>query len=344
MSKILMINDKGIYMILLFSLYVIYLGIYALIDKDIEFVATGKPGEKKEGLQIVLFDTDLTQLIGVFALAYMVHNAVTGLMKNNKKSENNSRDLFFAYSIVWTKYTILGVFGSFAVAALYNSDYDIDNKPNNIMDLLSKETDFLYGFSRIMGIIALFFVLVQLTTVLPILNFFTRRQFFGLILGSEVEKLSKFQTHMFNLAFNLVCLGFEIPVFEPVVVISYTGALGGFLLIYIIPIYCHLTCLYFDKKKTTGDSGSEGESVDSRSEADINTEHQNLNKEENDRERKHSRKSKYSENNKSKPSINQAEHKVKILGFDEEKVERLIQEEEMMCRTDHTHEKTYNKW
>eukprot|EP00340_Litonotus_pictus_P000753 CAMPEP_0170524560 /NCGR_PEP_ID=MMETSP0209-20121228/10032_1 /TAXON_ID=665100 ORGANISM="Litonotus pictus, Strain P1" /NCGR_SAMPLE_ID=MMETSP0209 /ASSEMBLY_ACC=CAM_ASM_000301 /LENGTH=118 /DNA_ID=CAMNT_0010813329 /DNA_START=273 /DNA_END=629 /DNA_ORIENTATION=- len=118
MKTILFVNDKGVYMILLFAVYLFYLGIYAFTEKDIEFVTTGEPGMEKQGLQIVLFNTDIIQLIGVFSLAYMIHNCVAGMMKTNHDSSKNPRDLLIAYLIVFLLYSVLGVFGSFGVAAI----------------------------------------------------------------------------------------------------------------------------------------------------------------------------------------------------------------------------------
>ena len=242
---ILILNDKGIYMIFLFSLYIIYLGIKAMATKDISFAWTGQPGVNKRGLEMILFDTDLLQVIGVFSLAYGAHNNVAGMMNNCKHPEKRSRDLFFAYLLVLVYYLILGIFGSFAVAALYNGQYDTTKNPNDILILLSQNNDFQSWTDRFLGLLALLFVFFQLITVLPILNFFTRRQFYGLFLGSDVERLSNMKIHLFNIVFNVICLGFEIFVFEPVIVISYTGAIGAYMIIYFLPIACHLKCLYF---------------------------------------------------------------------------------------------------
>lgn len=242
---LLAINDKGVYMILMFAIYLIYLGIDALSRGNIEFVATGTPGKEKEGLQIILFNSDVTQLISVFNLAFMIHNVVGGMINCNADKSKNTRDLFLAYLIVFFKYCALGIFGSFGVAALYHGEYDPKNLPSNIMELLSNDKTFLGPFSKVCSVIAMAFVLLQLTTVLPILNFFTKRQFYGLFLGSDVENLTPMQNHVFNIVFNILCLGFEIIVIEPVVVIAWTGAIGGFLLIYVIPVIGHLKCLYF---------------------------------------------------------------------------------------------------
>lgn len=248
LSIILKINDKGIYMILTFTIFIIYLGAYALATEDITFKTTGCSGYDKQGLDIVLFNLDVTEIIGVFSLAYMVHNNVVGLMKENKNSAKNSRDLLVAYVIVFVKYTLLGIMGSFSIAAMINhtKGIDISKDVKNIMTfLIDHDNTFIGPIQRVFGLISLIFIFIQLTTVLPILNFFTRRQFFGLLHNNERE-VKRWEFHTFNIIFNCLCLGFEIFVFEPITVISYTGAFGGFFLIYVLPISLHIKCLYWD--------------------------------------------------------------------------------------------------
>ena len=261
-SKILTINDKGIYMILTFTIFIIYLGCKALSTENISFITNGEAGIQEQELTIILFNYDLTEITGVFSLAYMIHNAIVGIMKPNKNQENNSKDLFYAYLIVLIKYILLGLLGSFAYAAFYYHETHVDGKyvpiklPSSLMYFLSnKNNTFLNYPERILGIISLILVFIQLSTVIPILNFFTRRQLFSLIYHEKDEvELTPLQFHGFNILFNLLCLGFAIPAFEPIAVISLTGAFGGLILIYILPSYTHLKCLYFKKKEGISDS------------------------------------------------------------------------------------------
>ena len=308
-KKLLVINEKGIFMIILFCIFIVFLGIRALSTEEITFINTGKVGAGNEGLQLILFDTDLTELIGVFCVAYLMHNVVAGMMKSNKNPNNNSRDLFISYSIVFIIYTLLGLFGCFGVAALYHHDYKnskgVQNPiPKSILELLSVKTEFLSGFTRTFGLISLFFVFVQLITVLPILTFFTRRQFFALIFGNDKE-IPQLHNNIFNVVFNLICLGFEIPVFEPSVVVAWTGALGCLMLIYVIPILCHLSCLYYNKTEAKLDE----KSIDDRSFS-----------------------------LKDKSGAENAKDKNELLVETSE-----IKSDNNCCRNDYTHEKRYSK-
>ena len=118
-SFILKINDKGIYLILTFTLFIIYLGCKALFTENISFVYFHDKSKNEAELEIVLFGYNLTEIIGVYSLAFMIHNSIVGMMKTNVNQDNNSRDLLFAYIIVLLKYLVLGILGSFAYAAFY---------------------------------------------------------------------------------------------------------------------------------------------------------------------------------------------------------------------------------
>jgi len=87
---------------------------------------------------------------------------------------------------------------------------------------------------------------VQLTTVIPILCFFTRKQFFAFFYDTA-ETIPDRQFYAFNIFYDVSCLVVELLALDPSIVISLNGAVCGFFLIYVIPIYMHTECLY---KKT----------------------------------------------------------------------------------------------
>lgn len=249
-SAILKINDKGVYMILTFTVYLIYLGIQSISSEDISFKNFGISGSDREGLDIVLLNADVPEIIGVFSLAFIVHSSAVGIMKKNRDQTKNSRVLLTAYIMVLIKYSLLGIFGSFAFAGMMkHSNLPNKSKLSDVMlFMLEKDNAFFSHAQRIVSIFILLLIFIQLATVLPILNLFARRRFFGLIYGNRDDaEIKSWQSNCFNIGFTLLCLGFEIPVFRPILIISYTGAFGGFFIIYLFPIVSHLKCLYLKK-------------------------------------------------------------------------------------------------
>ena len=142
--------------------------------------------------------------------------------------------------------------GMLAVGFLYNGVYDSyqlkkSTLPETIMEILTKNNPIVGSVMNVFGTIALFMIIIQLTSVLPVLCYFNRRQFYGLI-GMNQDNLSNTQFYVFNNIYNLSCLAWEIFAFDPSKFISVIGALGGFTLIYVIPIFLHLKCLYYTKR------------------------------------------------------------------------------------------------
>jgi sodium-coupled neutral amino acid transporter 9 len=252
LRHILWFNDKGVYMILIFCIFIIYLGLDVLISTDI-FVEITKPDTfQNQGGEIVLFTADIETLVGIFALAFFIHNVHTGVLKSNRNPKNNTRDLGIAYSLVFFFYCILGIFGMIAVAGLYHADYA--NNPKllgSIMEYLVKTNPYLTTTKYILACIALFMIWTQLTTVIPILCYFCRRQFFALFYG-ENRKIPNLYFHIFNVGFNVLCLVIEILAIDISKIIGFTGAFAGFFLIYMIPVCVHLKCLYFRKSQIEG--------------------------------------------------------------------------------------------
>jgi len=135
------------------------------------------------------------------------------------------------------------------------------------MDLIIKSNPGITGVQNVIGIFALILIFTQLSTVIPILLFFTRRQFYNLFY-SPGHRIAKWQFHTFNLASNIIFLIAQLMAFNINIIISITGAFGGFFLCYIIPIYLHLKCIYYPKKQETieqriEDMGSTGENASS---------------------------------------------------------------------------------
>jgi len=246
-NQVLKINSKGIYAIIIYIVFIVYLGIYYLLKGNIDFVMNGTPGSAGPP-QVVLITTNLETLFGIFALAFFIHNIIVGIMKNNEDASKNTRDLAIAYVIDAVVYTTLGVLGQIAVAALF-SEYNTTGSmpiPHTVMDLLVKTylgTSGIGLFNFIFSIIALCFVLVQLTTVIPILCFFTRKQFFAFFYETS-QTIPDRQFYAFNIFYDVSCLVVELLALDPSIVISLNGAVCGFFLIYVIPIYLHTECLY----------------------------------------------------------------------------------------------------
>jgi len=225
MSLILKVNGYGIYAVGVYILFIIYTGFDAIFSGKIQF-GSGN---------IRLFAEDLSSLItllGIFALAFISHNIVIPIIKYNANFNNNTRDVGYAYIITSLIYMVIGIFGVFG--SNWREACGPTKQVNTVMDCFKDSTGFTFVFS----LIAQGLVLIQLTNVLPVLNFITRSQLFG-IFYNEVEEIPAWKFFTWNCVIIALCLLFEIFGVKPSLLISLCGAVCGYLLVYLVPIAMH---------------------------------------------------------------------------------------------------------
>ena len=60
---------------------------------------------------IVLFNANFAPLAGILCTGYFLHTCSLPIMRSAKYPENNIRNLFISYTLVFLSYVIVGVFG-----------------------------------------------------------------------------------------------------------------------------------------------------------------------------------------------------------------------------------------
>ena len=214
---ILKLGQYGIISIIVFFLYIVIRGFM-----NIENVNTDT---------VKIFTSDVANLCGVFALSFFIHNIIIPIMKNNREEKKNQRDVVIGYLMTAVVYGIVGIFGTFSIAGI-----DLGGKKAN--------TVLEYYTPNVGTAIIEILLFLQLLSVEPILWYVARSQFFNLIYKNEPIPSKYFM--LSNIIFSATCLVVQIVNVDPTLIISLDGAICGFLLVYIIPIKMHLTCLYTD--------------------------------------------------------------------------------------------------
>ena len=59
---------------------------------------------------------DVVTISGIFALAFLIHNLIIQIMRYNRHTKHNTRDLGIGYTVVGVVYSVLGILGGMAVS------------------------------------------------------------------------------------------------------------------------------------------------------------------------------------------------------------------------------------
>ena len=101
-------------------------------------------------------------MTGMLSLAYFIHNAILALLSHQRKPSNNCRDLSIAYMLVMCTFCYIGIlfYASFPLP----KHCIADNLLNNFVN------------SDTWAFMARVFLLIQMTTTLPLLLFILKGQ------------------------------------------------------------------------------------------------------------------------------------------------------------------------
>ena len=217
LTLILKIGQFGIVSIAAFIVYI--------VTKGSENISKGNVNLDN----IKIITPDFATLCGVFSLSFMCHNVIIPVIRNNHDETKNQRDIVLGYFMTASIYTIIGFFGCFAIAGL---------NPDN----LRYDTVLEYFSDDIFTVVIEILLFLQLISVVPILWYVCRSQFFNLIYANEAVPFKYYV--LANAVFAIVALIVQMLNVNPTLIISLNGGVIGYLLVYAIPIKLHLTCLY----------------------------------------------------------------------------------------------------
>ena len=143
-GTLIKISQNGIFLIFLIIFYIIYLGLYNLSSSNVNFG------------QIHIATSNFTDLFGIFLVAFFVHHVINQVMKKNRFPSKDERDLKIGFITTTILYSLLGVFGAFAIAGRQKK-----GQTYNIFFDYFEEDKILAVFE--------FILFLYLTSLLPIL-------------------------------------------------------------------------------------------------------------------------------------------------------------------------------
>lgn len=190
----------------------------------------------KQGLTAVvkheLFELNFGWFTGVLTASFVLHNAIINIMRNQRRPENNVRDLTIGYALVVTTYIIVG---SICFVAYRNSPLILEHGGKIPQDFLR-----MFPRTNVGAIIARFALIIHLLTAYPLLCTILRIQFFGMLWQSQFPGWP----HVLFLNFVIVATGTVFAMLWPRLadILRFVGATTGVILIFILP-----TALYYKK-------------------------------------------------------------------------------------------------
>eukprot|EP00045_Choanoeca_perplexa_P009838 m.96323 g.96323 ORF g.96323 m.96323 type:complete len:589 (-) comp15046_c0_seq2:85-1851(-) len=179
-------------------------------------------------------------LCGVSCLAFFIHNGCLSIMRNQANPKNNKRDLFLAYLFVLLTYLIVGV--------LYFLSFTGDKSKihnNFLMDFTKTSKNFVFSM------VAQLFLLIQMITVYPLLQFIVRFQVMSTFFNGNPYP-GFWHVFSLNSVMTVVCVC--MAVFYPHIgdILRYTGAVCGLVYVFTLPAFVKMKMQEINGTLTNG--------------------------------------------------------------------------------------------
>eukprot|EP00053_Salpingoeca_punica_P013778 m.124771 g.124771 ORF g.124771 m.124771 type:complete len:548 (-) comp16303_c0_seq1:290-1933(-) len=175
----------------------------------------------------VEFKSSFAALTGVLCMSFFIHNGCLSIMRNQRNPHHNTRDLFLAYLLVCATYLLVGVTFYCSFKGTEATGWK-DGIESNLLQNFSKGED-----TYIYALVAQLFLLFQMITVYPLLNFILRFQVMTLF---DMPPWPSFwHVGGLNCGVTIICV--LVAVFYPNIgtIIRFTGALCGLAYIFALP-------------------------------------------------------------------------------------------------------------
>ncbi|XP_040077038.1 sodium-coupled neutral amino acid transporter 9 [Ixodes scapularis] len=205
---------------------VFYLLIYILINAftwgiNVDFV------DETSTSYVPLFRTTFPALTGVLCLSFFIHNCVISMMRNQKNPEHNARDLSVAFGLVITTYLLIAVpfYISFPLAKHCIEDNLLNNFSNH----------------NVMAFVTRIFLLVQYTTLFPMITYLLRVQFMHWVYRLVYPGLK--QVMALNAVVVVMCVLFAIFLPQIGTILRFCGALSGLVYIFTLPCIIYMVAM-----------------------------------------------------------------------------------------------------
>ena len=186
-------NSYGIFFVSALLVFVIYTGIRTMAIDSFSF-------EYKENVDgsklryLYLFGESPGLLTGTLSLGLFCHSVILQLVKNNRKQENNQRDLFIGYICVTLTYITIGIFGYIGFSGC---EYKSELQGNWF--LFFESDNYVILALRILNVI-------QLSSIFPILFFAVRTQLMQNFLNKYYISPSRIPIIIFSVSMLLLCI------------------------------------------------------------------------------------------------------------------------------------------
>lgn len=187
---------------------------------------------------LTLFNKNFSPIAGILCAGYFLHTCSVPIMRSAEKPENNMRDLFISYTMVFLSYLFVGAFGYIGFMGIDFRNFFYNERDKKIAGQIDQNCLNMFDYTNIPAFILRIAICFILFSTYPLISHFLK----NLLKNLFWRKAELSSTTEFMLTLSLSVIPLLCALFYPNVgtLLSYVGALSGFVIIYLLPVMVYL--------------------------------------------------------------------------------------------------------
>ena len=134
---------------------------------------------------IVLFTANFSPLASLLNTGYYLHTCAVPILRNAKRPEHNSRNLFIGYTIVFISYFIIGSMGYIGFIGTLFSRYFVSIYTSDHSGQIAKNCLNVFGYTNPIAFIVRLAIFMLLFSTYPMVNLFLRTHLLNLLFQNQ---------------------------------------------------------------------------------------------------------------------------------------------------------------
>ena len=240
MSFFMKAGSIGVIFIFMLTFFIMYTGFAALSNTEFMIGSTAASKEtdwEKPIRTLTLISPNIGPLAGIFGLGYFLHPVSLPIVRSAARPENNDRDIFLGYLFVFISYILLGTLGYIGFIGFDFASY-FEGKEGTATDgQINQNCLSMFSYTEVPAFILRLAIFLLIFSGYPLVHFFLTQGLIKLIFGEgERKNVSRLTELCFG--WLIIVFGLLFALFYPNIglVLSYVGAVCGFVIVYLLPV------------------------------------------------------------------------------------------------------------
>merc|ERR1719469_1088036 len=230
------VGSFGVVFIFFLIMFIVVTGILALSNTEFMIGSDQSSNDTNwsEGLRtLTLANSSFAPLAGILGLGYFLHPISLPIVRSSANPDKTGRDLFYGYFFVFLSYILIGTLGYIGFMGINFTEYFI-NTPGGLIDQNCLK---MFSYTDVSAFILRLAIFLLILSSYPLLHFLTSNILIKLLFGENAKRLTEVA-----LGGSITLLGLLFALFYSNIgtIISYVGAVCGFVVIYLLPVLVHL--------------------------------------------------------------------------------------------------------